>query len=246
MSTHRGGPLSFVKLDLEGGEFAALRGAEKTLRMFRPCCVFENGLESSASDYNADDFFAYFRDLDYALYNILGCPMHKMRWSRHGPWYLVASPSDSSHQLLPFLWTSALEVLLDSQWSGVHPPPAVFSPRTDAVEAGVIGHVDEVDISVRATGWAGNLHTGQPVASLVAVDGTPAATFSPARARNDVVIATGQVGFTYTGFDVTVRATAGRSVEIYAAAADGTFVKLAGTEVQRIGKIEKVLRSLRR
>jgi FkbM family methyltransferase len=39
-------PISFVKLDLEGGEFRALQGAEKTLRTHGPCCVFENGLQS--------------------------------------------------------------------------------------------------------------------------------------------------------------------------------------------------------
>jgi len=42
---------------LEGGEFRALQGAEKTFHTHQPVCVFENGLASTASDYGADEFF---------------------------------------------------------------------------------------------------------------------------------------------------------------------------------------------
>ncbi len=36
-------PISFVKIDVEGGEFGVLRGAVRTLRRWRPIVVFEHG-----------------------------------------------------------------------------------------------------------------------------------------------------------------------------------------------------------
>ena len=121
------GSLSFIKLDIEGGEFRALQGAEQTLRRHRPCCVFENGLESSADDYTADEFFGYLRRIDYELYDILGSPVDETRWSQSGPWYFVAMPRAHSGELLPLLWAAVLEELLICPWpplGRLGPPPA--------------------------------------------------------------------------------------------------------------------------
>ncbi len=68
----RPGTVSFVKLDLEGGEFRAFQGAVETLRVHRPSCVFENGLSSSATDYGASDFFGFFDRVGYEVYDIFG------------------------------------------------------------------------------------------------------------------------------------------------------------------------------
>ncbi|MGH9896036.1 MAG: FkbM family methyltransferase, partial [bacterium] len=228
------GPLSFVKLDLEGEEFSTLRGGENTLRACRPCCVFENGLKSSASDYGAEEFFGYFRDLDYELYDILGCWLDETRWSQAGPWYFVAIPKADSRGLLPLLWALALEELLATPWLPpglLRPPPASFSSRAGFGATGVMGHVDHIETVIRVRGWAGDLQSDGPARSLViTVDGVAIGAFSPAKPRNDVVVATERVGFAYSGWEVAVRAAAGRRVEIHAEAADGTFVKLGGTE----------------
>ena len=122
------GRVSFVKLDLEGEEFAALRGAERTLRTHRPCCVFENGLEFCASDYGAEEFFGYFNALEYDLYDILGCAVDNTRWSWPGPGNFIAIHRAESHGLLPLMWTSVIEEMLASHWSpGLLGPPQQIS-----------------------------------------------------------------------------------------------------------------------
>ena len=228
------GSLSFVKLDLEGGEFRALQGAEQTLGLHGPCCVFENGLQSSAADYGAGEFFKYFEQIDYELYDILGCRVDETFWSRPGPWHLVAMPGPRSRELLPLLWASTLEELLTSLWSPMErlaPPPAGFASRAGTGVSGAIGHVDRVAASIRLTGWAGDLQLAQPARSLViSVNGTAVATAYPGKARHDVVAATGHVGLAHSGFELTVLTTAGEHVEVHAEAAYGTFVKLGGTE----------------
>jgi FkbM family methyltransferase len=228
----RSGPLSFIKLDLEGGEFRALQGAEQTLREHTPCCVFENGLGSSADEYTADDFFGYFKRLEYDLYDILGCPVNETRWNQPGPWYFVALHRAQSVELLALLWTSVLEEHLTSPWfptGQTGPPPASCGALTASRDAHIRGHVDHVETSIRISGWVGNSRTGQPARSLmVIVDGVPVATTHPGRPRYDVLTATGQPGFAHSGFDAIVRISADHRIEVYGEADDGTFFKLAG------------------
>jgi FkbM family methyltransferase len=224
--------LSFIKLDIEGGEFRALQGAEQTLNRHRPCCVFENGLESSADDYTADEFFGYFRRIDYELYDILGSPVDETRWSQSGPWYFAGMPRAHSRELLPLLWASVLEELLICPWPPVGqlaPPPASWPTPGGPRASGTGGHVDRVEASIRISGWAGDLETGQPARSVVIlVDGIPVATAHPDKARNDVVAATGQVGLAHAGFEAALRTTAGHRIEVYGECGDGRFFKLVG------------------
>jgi hypothetical protein len=221
-----------MKLDLEGEEFPALRGAEKTLRAQRSCCVFENGLGGSANDYSAEEFFGYFRDLDYDLYDVLGCRVDETRWSRPGPWNFVAMPRADCHQLLPLLWASALEGLLASHWSPVPlaPVPPSFHDRVLG-PSDVVGYVDHVETFVRVSGWAGNRHSGRPTKSLVITsNGVPLGTLSPTILRNDVVVATGLGGLANSGFECVVPGITADRIEIHAESDNGTFSKLSGTD----------------
>jgi hypothetical protein len=136
--------------------------------------------------------------------------------------------------LLPLLWASALEELLASPWlvdQPLAPPPA--SLRTVAgPPAGVVGHIDHVEASIRIAGWAGNLATGRPVRSLVlTVDGTAVGSTVPDGLRHDVAAVTGQPGLDRAGFDVTVKAAGGQQVEVLAEGADGSFGRL-GAPIQ--------------
>jgi FkbM family methyltransferase len=226
------GAVSFIKLDLEGAEFRALQGAEQTLITHQPCCVFENGLESSADGYSADEFFGYLGRIDYELYDILGSPVDETRWNQSGPWYFVAMPRARSRGLVPLLWASVLEELLRSPWPPVKqlgPPPAHWARPAGAPTARATGHVDRVEVSVRISGWAGDLEAGQPARSVVIVlDGVPIGTAHTDQSRNDVVAATGQVGLAQAGFEAALRTKAGHSIEVYGECGDGTFFKLVG------------------
>jgi FkbM family methyltransferase len=222
--------LSFIKLDLEGGEFRALQGAERTLRAHGPCCVFENGLASSAADYSAEEFFDFFRRVGYELFDILGCEVHESCWPQTGPWYFVAMPSSRRRDLLPLLWASALEELMTSSWSPAQPlapPPESFAAMPGSSPRGVVGCVDRLETLTRATGWSGDVAAGRPPRSIVVtVDGRPVATAYPSRPRYDVVTATGRPGFAECGFEFVLRTDPGGHVEVHAENDDGTFVKL--------------------
>ena len=229
--------LSFVKLDLEGGEFRALQGAERTFRTHQPLCVFENGLASTASDYGPDEFFAYFQSINYELYDILGCPVDESRWTETGPWYFVAIPQSNSQDLLPQLWASVLEEMLSCPWLPslpISPPPVegrlpdLGTGQPSAVST--IGYVDRVERCIVLKGWAGDLRTGGPVPSLVVtLEGMPVATIHTGKPRFDVLAATGQMGFADSGFEVAIRVTTDQHIEVHAESSDGSFTKLEGT-----------------
>ncbi len=90
--------LTFMKLDLEGGEFDALVGAKRILARNRPVVVFENGRSESAEDYrySKEDFFGFFASISYRLYDVFGYPFEAMDWQRGGvPWQCVGLPSEA-------------------------------------------------------------------------------------------------------------------------------------------------------
>ena len=76
--------VALIKLDLEGGEFDALLGAQRLLTQQRPFVIFENGLEKSANNYNysKEDFFAFFRSVDYELYDFFGNTVDENYWMK--------------------------------------------------------------------------------------------------------------------------------------------------------------------
>lgn len=61
-------PVALIKLDVEGGEYHALLGAERTLRDFRPLVVFEAGAKSTGQyGVRPQDFSAFFERLGYRV-----------------------------------------------------------------------------------------------------------------------------------------------------------------------------------
>ena len=90
---------SFIKLDIEGGEFHALQGATKTLKRARPSIAFEYGGQPTGSvyQYDHDGFFDFFASRDYALFTVTGVPYHRNLWGRYaGCWELLALPIEKA------------------------------------------------------------------------------------------------------------------------------------------------------
>lgn len=88
---------SFVKLDLEGGEYHALKGAGKTLQADRPTIVFNDGRSSVSRRYGYDyaDLFFYLFAQDYCLISAFGEHLDTFeKWVEWNPWYTFALPNE--------------------------------------------------------------------------------------------------------------------------------------------------------
>jgi hypothetical protein len=60
--------LDWMKLDIQGGELAALKGASSALRRFRPRILMELDAETAlGSGWTEADLRAYFDDVGYSL-----------------------------------------------------------------------------------------------------------------------------------------------------------------------------------
>jgi FkbM family methyltransferase len=97
-----GRPVRFIKLDLEGGEFHALKGALWVLKRQKPFIVFENGRESSASvyGYTKDEWFQLFDAVGYEVFDLFGRPFTRHHWDAAGiPWYFIGVAADQKEDL---------------------------------------------------------------------------------------------------------------------------------------------------
>ena len=92
--------VAVMKLDIEHSEFRAMRGGRKTIETMRPVIVFEYSIAkaSKVSGYSLEDFFAFFEEMDYSLYDIFCKPFSQkiMSEMRPGnvPVYFLALPSE--------------------------------------------------------------------------------------------------------------------------------------------------------
>ena len=99
--------LTFIKLDLEGGEFTALKhGAEKLIAAARPIIVFENGRQAAAAlySYTETEFFGFFDRLNYDLIDIFAEPFTRdvfATGSADAPFEFVAIPVEARSRQLP-------------------------------------------------------------------------------------------------------------------------------------------------
>jgi len=86
--------IRFVKLDLEGGEYDTLLGAQELMRASSPLIVFENDRQRSADIYSYDmnDWFSLFEGAGYSVYDVFGRRFVRDCWKTHGmPWYFFAA-----------------------------------------------------------------------------------------------------------------------------------------------------------
>ena len=110
-------PITFIKADIEGAEFHAFAGGRKLLEKHRPILIFENGRQAFADlyGYSQEEFFRFFNEMDYGLYELNGQAFGREAWSIPIPnWHYFAVPIEKAVQaemLTDFLPQSAEAVL---------------------------------------------------------------------------------------------------------------------------------------
>jgi FkbM family methyltransferase len=90
--------IAFIKLDIEGAELPALRGARRLLRESRPPLAFEHGglRYERRFGYTFDEFYGFFEDIDYQLLTPFGSPFGpEWKGKNHAP-QLFALPREGS------------------------------------------------------------------------------------------------------------------------------------------------------
>ncbi len=91
-------PVRFIKLDLEGGEFHALKGARGILERERPALVFEYDRFNTPRFYNYEheDLLRFFSSMNYQILDITGIPFENPElWQAATLWYYFALPRET-------------------------------------------------------------------------------------------------------------------------------------------------------
>ena len=89
-----------IKIDVEGGELAAFRGAEETIRRHRPHIVFESDENTGRFGYTRSELLAYLESLaPYRFFSVsaAGDSLAELRWdsdSTREPADVLACVSD--------------------------------------------------------------------------------------------------------------------------------------------------------
>jgi len=88
------GPIRFMKIDIEGAEYDALRGGRQTILRERPVIVFEHDRDSPRHFlYSIQDLVGLFRSLDYHIYDFFNNPYDAIEaWSDTMMWNFIALP----------------------------------------------------------------------------------------------------------------------------------------------------------
>lgn len=98
--------LDFVKLDLEGGEFPALRGGAASLKRFRPLVVTEHSIHAPAANgFEIGQYFDWLSSIGYVAMDPAGLAANV---GRPFPfWYLFLAPEEEADR-----WRNAMQTTL--------------------------------------------------------------------------------------------------------------------------------------
>lgn len=94
------GSCSFIKLDLEGGEYHALVGARSLIERDRPVIAMEHGFHWAAERFGYDmhQFILFFQEIDYLLFDFANNRVTRENYSDEQLIYqLIAVPQEWAH-----------------------------------------------------------------------------------------------------------------------------------------------------
>jgi len=111
--------VAFIKLDLEGGEYDALRGAEALIERDHPLIVAEHGGFEGASLYGYDnlEYFGFWEKNGYTVIDLLGRHLNAEKFQKPDVWYFAAlNLGDERHrgllELFPAFLVAAAQAML--------------------------------------------------------------------------------------------------------------------------------------
>jgi FkbM family methyltransferase len=105
---------SFIKLDLEGGEFGALKGAAASLEKHRPVLFFENGQHAPEQNgYTVDEFVGYMQSRGYDARTVFCEPLTPANAADF--WYAWATPIEMRDTLVPLVGSLVQKRLAEPQ-----------------------------------------------------------------------------------------------------------------------------------
>lgn len=103
-------PVKMIKLDLEGGDFMAIKGGQATLKRDRPLLVFENSVRApKIYDFTIPDVIAFFDSVDYAPVTFAGEIATEETWFNF--WEMWAAPKSQAKALCSRLKKVTAEIL---------------------------------------------------------------------------------------------------------------------------------------
>jgi FkbM family methyltransferase len=112
----------FYKLDVECGEFNALKGSRGIVASFSPLIEFENGFGRTAKvvGYSKEDWFAFFDGIDYQTFDLYGYEITPDRWPDDcQPYNSIATPRGSDDErFVASAWRNEVDLVISAVRSG--------------------------------------------------------------------------------------------------------------------------------
>lgn len=110
LTTRVPAPVGMIKLDLEGGDYMALRGAVETLQRDRPLVVLENSIRAPGIyGFTVADVIAFLDSIDYAPVTFTGEIATEETWFSF--WEIWVAPRDRAEALAARLRTVTAAIL---------------------------------------------------------------------------------------------------------------------------------------
>lgn len=104
--------ISFIKIDSEGSEFDILQGAKASIKIHQPIIVFEHARYNPKNRPNKDQFYNFFQEINYDLFDLFGFKYEESDWDEKGAWFLFAFPTTHSTWLKDYLKTVIIKYLI--------------------------------------------------------------------------------------------------------------------------------------
>lgn len=107
--------VTFIKTDAEGADFFILQGGARLIKKNRPLIVFEGwGVKAGLAKlygYTKEEFFGFFDEIDYVLYDTAGLRFNPGLWEVHTLNDFIAIPGEKKEEMVESLRFSVMQIV---------------------------------------------------------------------------------------------------------------------------------------